>query len=98
VNKRKIEYWNTLRKRLNILVLVVGLLIVLTAIFFKEKLMMPSLLDIVGLFIAVNFPLLLLEMLDRAFDLKERGLLKKGFIYVMYSVIVFMPVFVFING
>lgn len=97
MNKRKVEYWNGLRKRLNVLVLVIAVLVVVLAYFFNKKIMMPSLFDLAGLFVAVNLPLLLLEMIDRTFDLKERGLLKKGFTYAMYSLIALIPVILFIN-
>jgi hypothetical protein len=97
MNKRKVEYWNSLRKRLNILVLVIVVLVAFLAYFFNEKIMMPSLFDIAGLFVAVNLPLLLLEMIDRTFDFKERGFLKKGFIYAMYSLMALIPVILFIN-
>lgn len=97
MNKRKIKYWNDLRKRLNILVLFVGVLVVFLAYFFNKKIMMPSLFDIAGLFVGVNFPLLLLEMIDRTFDIKESVLLKKGFKYMMYSLMALIPVILFVN-
>ncbi len=97
MNKRKVEYWNSLRKRLNILVLVVGVLVVFLAYFFNKKIMIPSLLDIAGVFVGINLPLLLLEMIDRTFDIKESVLLKKGFKYMMYSLLALVPVILFIS-
>jgi len=97
MNNRKIEYWNSLRKTLNVLVLIVGVLVVLSAYFYNKKIMMPSLFDIAGVFIGVNLPLLLLEMIDRTFDIKERVLLKKGFKYGMYSLLALVPVMLFIS-
>jgi hypothetical protein len=92
MNKRKIAYWNSLRKRLNIVVFILGTALFLLSWMLNKEIRMSNLFRVFEYFVLINFPLLILELIDRSFDLKEQKAIKKYFKIVALVGVVMIPV------
>ncbi len=106
MNTSKILYWNNLRTLLNKWVLIFsGATLLITLLLPKSGLFTNSLIPFefssiiistfVGLLIyiaIINFILIILELLDRMINLKERKIIKKYFKYIVLIIFLFSPI------
>lgn len=88
MNRRKVAYWNSLRKKLNFFVMIITVFVLLLLFFVHKGLMTNNLFDLFELFVIVNLPLLIFELIDRSYDFKEKKKLKVVFMYFAYLMIV----------
>ena len=88
MNRRKVAYWNSLRKKLNFFVMIITVFVLLLLFFVHKGLVINNLFDLFELFVIVNLPLLIFELIDRSYDFKEKKKLKVVFMYFAYLIIV----------
>ena len=68
--------------------MIITVLVLLLLFFVHKGLMINNLFDLFELFVIVNLPLLIFELIDRSYDFKEKKKLKVVFMYFAYLLIV----------
>lgn len=87
----KVMYWNMLRKKLNIYILFVMLILIIVRFGVHGTIGINILWVFLVYFSVVNFPLLIIELIDRQFNFKEQKRAKKIFKVTMFFLVFFGP-------
>jgi hypothetical protein len=91
MNKRKVIYWNSLRRKLNIFVIILSVILFLLNWIILEASVTENMMSIFQYFILINLPLLIIEMFDRSFNVNERKPTKKYFSRLMLILVFVIP-------